>query len=540
MTRVELESRIQDLFEGALAEDQWPELRAALLESEEARDVYHSYAQIHTLLAEKAHGAHSLTLKTPVIPMEDVLAGQRRKSLRYAALSAAAVVVIGLILMRMFFTEPKPAGLAIALSPGSEFTLTDGVGHDAAGEMTMVKGSRLQISQGAVELTFGSGVKSIVVAPADLTMHDDDVLYLNQGTAWFHVPPEAVGFQVITRDLDIVDLGTEFGVRANSGDHDEIHVITGKVKVTARHVRMETATLTAGEARRIDPVGRLVTIPAEASAFLTSLPKSLPYMHWSFDEVDGDGFAAGGNHARLPLGKGTPRKKSAASMQVEGRFGKAVFFDGQLGEEIVTRWPGISGSRPRTVACWIKATPGAAQQEVDNLIVWGLNNVDHYGWNTKWKLMIDPARLQVSGYQGRKISTAPVISPGRWHHIACTHRVDATGKPQVRLYVDGTLVESRWDSPYASGIEPTHTITDDPDSDPVLFGADLFTPGAGHRLHFRGALDEVYIFEGVLQESAIKALAEKNRYEPAPSVRTPASSHSSHSPSKQVHDPSGS
>lgn len=540
MTRVELESRIQDLFEGALADDQWPELRAELLESEEARDIYYSYAQIHTLLAEKAHGAHSLTLKTPVIPMEDVLAGQRRKSLRYAALSAAAVVVIGLILMRMFFTEPKPAGLAITLSPGSEFTLTDGVGHDAAGEMSMVKGSRLQISQGAVELTFGSGVKSIVTAPADLTMHDDDVLFLNQGTAWFHVPAQAVGFQVITRDLDIVDLGTEFGVQSSPENHDEIHVITGKVAVTARHVRMETATLIAGEARRIDPVGRLVTIPTESSAFVKSLPKSLPYMHWSFDEVHDGGFAADGNHARLPFGKGSPREKPASSMQVDGRFGKAVLFDGQAGEEILTRWPGISGSRPRTVACWIKATRDAPQQEVDNIIVWGLNNVDHFGWNTKWKLMVDPYRLQVSGYQGRKTSTTAVITDGQWHHIACTHRLDASGKPQVKFYVDGILAESQWISPYASGIESTRTITNDPASDPVLFGADLFTPGHGYRNHFRGQLDEVYIFEGVLSESAIKTLAEKNRYEPAASIQTSRSSISNKSRPKQVQDPSGS
>ncbi|MBT7959783.1 MAG: hypothetical protein HN759_10660 [Akkermansiaceae bacterium] len=520
MTQVELESRIQDMFEGVLAEDQWPELHKALLESEEARETYYTYAQIHTLLDQKAQGAHTLTLKTPVIPIDDVIKSQRRKSFRYAALSAAAVVMIGLIVMQMFFIEPKPTGLSIEVSPGSEFSLSHEGGQEAPEEMTMEKGSRLQITQGAVELTFGSGVKSIIMAPADLTMHDDDVLYLNQGTAWFHVPAKAVGFQVKTRDFDIVDLGTEFGVHSSPNHHDEVHIITGKVKVTALRVRTETATLTAGEARRADPVGRLITIPAETSVFMKSLPKSLPYMHWSFDEVADGGFAAEGNHARLTTGKASPRKKSASSMQVDGRFGKAVLFDGQPGEEILTQWKGISGTRPRTVACWIKSTPDVPWQDLDNFIAWGLNKPNYTGWNTKWKFAVEPGLLHVSGYQGRITTKVPEIMHGKWFHVACTHRVNKSGKPEVSLYVNGTLVETQSNSTHSSGIKSTNTITDDPHSDPVIFGADLFTPGHGYRDHFRGLLDEVYIFEGILSASAIKILAQENRYESDPSVQT--------------------
>jgi len=530
MSPVELESRIQDLFEGVLAEDMWPELRKELLESEQACEVYHTYAQMHSLLGEAALSSHTLTLKTPVVPVDDILVSQKKKSIRYAAFSAAALLLIGLVLMQMFFINKQPTGLSMKVSPGSEFSLSHDGDQGEAHETRMAKGSRLQLSQGAVELTFASGVKSIVMAPADMTLHDDNTLYMNQGTAWFHVPSEAVGFQVKTREFDIVDLGAEFGVRATPDLHDEVHVITGKIKVTALGLRKETATLTNGQARKVDAVGRLVTIPSEASAFVTSLPKSLPYMHWSFDDIEDGSFRAAGNHSNLSNGTAKPRTKTAQSMHVGGRFGKAVRFRGDVGEEILTQWLGISGSRPRTVACWIKATPGASTQAVDNIVSWGLNNPGQTGWHTKWKLMLEPGLLHASGYQGRRTAKVSNITDGEWHHIACTHRIQNQNKLEVHFYVDGQLVQSRWHSPYKTGIKPPNTITRDLYSDPVLFGADLFTPERGHLYRYRGQLDEIYIFEGVLSASSIHQLATENIYSPDHPIRSlpqPSSNQSS-------------
>ena len=514
MNSTQLESRIQDLFEGNLAEDQWEDLRKELLRSKEARNLYCTYAEMHTLLRERAEGARSLTLRTPVIPVDDMLKSQRKLSIRYAAISAAALLVIALVVMRLFFIEQKPPLLVFKTSPGTQYSLSHSGMSEAPEGMTLEKGSRLQLAQGTVELTFHSGVKSIVVAPADLTLHNDNTLFMNQGTAWFQVPQKAVGFQVKTRDLDIVDLGTEFGVIAKPEHHDEVHVITGKVKVTAQRLKKQSDTLMAGEARRIDPAGGLTTIPSQPSAFLTALPKSLQYMHWSFDEVADGGFPAQGNHRLLEKGMAMPKGVKASSMMTDGPFGKALRFTGAKGEEVLTQWYGISGDHPRTVACWIKVNPDAERQEAENLISWGLNKPQYTGWNTKWKLMLSSGGLHATGYHGRRSVSRQLID-GRWHHIACTHRMTKEGKPDVRLYVDGQLVESHWSkSSKASGITAPNTITDEAVADPVLFGVDLYTPGHGHLFRYRGDLDEIYVFEGVLDAEAIKRLATENRYEP--------------------------
>jgi len=56
--------------------------------------------------------------------------------------------------------------LVFTTAPGTQFTLVHGGSDNAPEGMALVKGSQLQLTQGTVELTFGSGVKSIVTAPA--------------------------------------------------------------------------------------------------------------------------------------------------------------------------------------------------------------------------------------------------------------------------------------------------------------------------------------------------------------------------------------
>ncbi len=86
-----------------------------------------------------------------------------------------------------------------------------------------------------MELEFASGVRGIVRGPADLTLQREDLLDLANGTAWFEVPADAVGFKVNTPDLILTDLGTEFGIISESNFLDEVHVFDGKVEVRNRY-----------------------------------------------------------------------------------------------------------------------------------------------------------------------------------------------------------------------------------------------------------------------------------------------------------------
>ncbi len=287
MNREKLHEWVSRSLDNDLSEFEFFQLELHLIESAEARAYYRYQSQLHALLGLELNKSQApqFQLAKPVISMDQVILLQKKKTLKIAAMAAAAMVLLGLITMQLFMVKERPPTLAFETAPGTQFDITHSMtGDDAPIGMTMEKGSRLKLSHGTVELSFGTGVKSIVIAPADMTLHDDNKLYLNQGTAWFQVPKGAEGFTVKTKELD---LGTEFGVIATPNDHDELHVFKGKVKVTALRVRKESDTLTAGQACRIDPIGRLVSVKPEIKKFLTVLPTSLPAYSGPMEFTDG-------------------------------------------------------------------------------------------------------------------------------------------------------------------------------------------------------------------------------------------------------------
>jgi len=182
-------------------------------------------------------------------------------------------------------------------------------------------------------------------------MHADDLLYLNEGTAWFHVPKQAIGFQVKTKDLTIVDLGTKFGVFAKPDDHDEVHVLKGRVQVTANRVRKESMILTVNEARRINPIGQL-----------------LPYLHWSFDQEDG--LQVVGTRPAVEDVSTHPRGTPSFT---QGKRGLALSLNG-AGQHLETDWAGFSGDRPRTVSFWLKIPEGGDYRINPGIVGWALDH----------------------------------------------------------------------------------------------------------------------------------------------------------------------
>ena len=284
MNQEEFHQALSRLADRDISPELFQKLEEYLLESEEARNDYREFMHLQSLIGLEINVHHG---QQKVVPIERIISRQKRRALKVALLSAAAVFLIGMVTMRLFFVAEKVPTLVFETSPGTQFELTHSGASDDLEGAVLENGSRLTLRQGTVELNFASGVKSIVMAPADLTLHDDDTLFLNKGTAWFQVPKGAEGFTVKTKELNIVDLGTEFGVIATPDDHDALHVFKGKVKVTALRVRKESDTLTAGQACRIDPIGRLVSVKPEIEVFLTKLPTSFPAYSGPMEFTDG-------------------------------------------------------------------------------------------------------------------------------------------------------------------------------------------------------------------------------------------------------------
>lgn len=271
MTRKEIESTVQAAFDGTLDETDADMLRRALKSDSSARAIYFEHARIHHLLSYRFSRIQPLDTAKSI--GFDRLKSQTRRQLRFALTSAAALILTLALIFRLILVRDAPAFATFEVDAGSRYSLeTHATPADTAAANELLKGTRVSLHQGSIELHIRNGSRAIVLAPAVFHLESEDELRLEEGTAWFEIGDEAKGFKVTTGDLAITDLGTQFGVMATQGSSHEVHVFSGKVIARGMTYLPTEETLTTGMARMCDPVGRLKAVSLRPESFLTKLP----------------------------------------------------------------------------------------------------------------------------------------------------------------------------------------------------------------------------------------------------------------------------
>ena len=198
---------------------------------------------------------------------------------------------------------------------------------------------------------------------------------------------------------------------------------------------------------------------------------------WKFDETSGQTAADSSKHKRTgALAGGLSFDRNA----VAGTFMRALKFDGGSGSIDITGYKGIGGTRPRTVAVWIKTDTSRGE-----LLSWGS---DDFG--KMWIVGFVRGRVGVVP-KGGYLYVNDVLSDGKWHHVAVV--VEEAEAPNlhdnVKLYQDGAPATIHdiglldlW--PLETGAEQDVRI------------------GRG----FKGLIDDVRIYDRVLSGDEIKAL----------------------------------
>ena len=211
------------------------------------------------------------------------------------------------------------------------------------------------------------------------------------------------------------------------------------------------------------------------------------------DVVGGfDGFlplAQDGAQTEVSWGEGPPTQANSVEFSGANSF-------------IATRFPGIGGSEPRTVAFWVRTTDANAVY-----MAWGSNATAR-----KWHIRANGAsgvmRTEFAG--GQNFATTSIID-GEWHHVASVFPNGATEGEQILHYIDGVL------DPQAGGTSltiDTEIVTDadidwtnanSAESYPVHIGGRL-THGWGNMLI--GSMADVRIYNQGLSEDKIRAIFE--------------------------------
>jgi hypothetical protein len=136
-------------------------------------------------------------------------------------------------------------------------------------------GQRLELMAGLVEITFDDGATVVLEGPATLDVRARGQAQLLEGRLAAVVPPRAAGFEVATSRVNVIDVGTEFGLMAEPEGTTEIHVFNGLVKAQLLDEsgnQLRTVELNTSEAARILPATAVVArIQARDDEFVRSL-----------------------------------------------------------------------------------------------------------------------------------------------------------------------------------------------------------------------------------------------------------------------------
>ncbi len=208
---------------------------------------------------------------------------------------------------------------------------------------------------------------------------------------------------------------------------------------------------------------------------------------WKLDEVSGKTAADSSRYRRKgTLKGGLSFEKDSAS----GRVAKTLKFDGGDDYIEITKYKGVTGTRPRTVAAWCRTTTTRGE-----IISWGY---DDYGQMFTFGFVRGRIGIRPNGGY---LYINEETDDDEWHHVAAV--VEEAELPNlhddVKLYKDGEPAE----------IHDIGLL----DLWPIDTGSDLDVR-IGRR--FKGLIDDVRIYDRPLSEDEINALFKLKSNQPLP------------------------
>ncbi len=386
-------------------------------------------------------------------------------------------------------------------------------------------GDRIRFESGLMELHFDAGVVVVLEGPADFEVKGQKMAYLHQGKLVAEVEDQkAHGFVIDGPSGRLVDLGTKFAVSVAAKGEMEVHVMDGVINVTT--TGGATSRLLKNQAMRLSR-GEAVRMPVDLGKFVTRMPDYLDQpvrsVWWSFDESDGPRVLNVGSGLSDGQADGRLRSFSAQGnrpKRIAGKFGRALEFDG-IDSYVETDYRGVIGSGPRTVTLWVRVPEDFDPLQGYGIVNWGNIRVPGGAWQISINgIPVDGpvGKLRIGTHWGQVIGTTD-LRDGQWHHCAVVMYGDEEGKPNtathILLYVDGKLEPAARRS-----VQPVNTVLPDPGrTDPggIWIGRNLgfeksdSPSGSLYGRFFRGAIDEMAIFDVALDQKHIISLMEINR-----------------------------
>ncbi|MCB1129802.1 MAG: hypothetical protein KDN05_01650 [Verrucomicrobiae bacterium] len=269
------ETTIQNLLDGKLGEAEFIRIEQRLAEDAGFRSLYLSYAKSHHLLIERFEASG---IQACVASPGPIVLCRRRMAMALAAVLTALATAGALF--QVLKKEPS-AQLVFGPETGARLDHPEG----KAGGDRMWPGSSLELDRGSISLVMPSGVRGYIEGPGRLEMESPTKLVLRSGRAWFDVPEGAEGFVCATESLFVEDLGTQFGVIADPGRPEQVHVLKGKVRLHPLNHPSDTRQLVTGEGT--EWIHNELANAEGPVAFSNAFPSKVVVFSDSFSDPDG-------------------------------------------------------------------------------------------------------------------------------------------------------------------------------------------------------------------------------------------------------------
>lgn len=277
---VEFDDAVAGICHGSATEPEMRALNELLRGNPKARDEYLLRIELHTRLASEselfsqvANAAASdpwPELKTGsrqrVLPPNPPLRARRPRVAQVLALAAGLLLIAGGVWALWFnnsTSRNRATSNAVAM-----LTRTVDVKWDPRAAPPRVRGAlergTLRLKSGLAQVVFYSGARMVIEGPAELELVSSMEAVCPRGRLLLEVPPPARGFRLRTPQLNVVDLGTSFGMNATPGQ-SEVHVFKGKVALVAGAAAAAKRSLDEGQAVVVQGKGqpRLMTASTE-------------------------------------------------------------------------------------------------------------------------------------------------------------------------------------------------------------------------------------------------------------------------------------
>ncbi|MFO1486708.1 MAG: LamG-like jellyroll fold domain-containing protein [Verrucomicrobiaceae bacterium] len=365
----------------------------------------------------------------------------------------------------------------------------------------------LKLKSGIAQIEFYQGARVLIEGPAELQLISSGEATCTRGKLSANVPPQAKGFRINTPKGTIVDLGTEFGLDVSDASV-EVHVFKGEVELHKAAESMKS--LKEGQAMAFAAESQM--LPANLSNFAslsdldsrTALSDRTQLERWRIasDKLNAD--------PALKLHFDFQDDDTARSLRNHTSLGE----DGSIvGAAWTTgRWPGKGALEFRNISDRVRLSAPAEVKALTMAMWVRINGLDRYfnslfmseSWGERrvhWQIVRDGRiRLGIAGGPGQRhqdCDTEVFFTPerfGRWTHLAVTFDPQAK---EVRHYANGTLLAKiplKDTSPLKPGIAELGNWND------------RRTTGVAIR-HLSGTMDEFALWDRVLSEAEIKAMA---------------------------------